>query len=163
MAGATGRTRRVDPSVRAALIIDVAPFRDELAALIDVRLEGTRAQLGVQPFEPMGKHFSMVAYGDGAFYGKHIDMSVGAAIDRPPRQITFVYYFFREPKRFSGGALRLFDMRLSGQSMDVEPEHDMLLAFPSWMPHEVLPIACPGCGFGDGRFAVNIWVLGRGA
>jgi Rps23 Pro-64 3,4-dihydroxylase Tpa1-like proline 4-hydroxylase len=31
-------------------------------------------------------------------------------------------------------------------------------SFPSWAPHEVMPISCPSKRFTDSRFAINYWV-----
>jgi Rps23 Pro-64 3,4-dihydroxylase Tpa1-like proline 4-hydroxylase len=40
---------------------------------------------------------------------------------------------------------------------DIEPGQNRLVAFPSWAPHEVMPISCPSRRFIDSRFAVNCW------
>jgi predicted 2-oxoglutarate/Fe(II)-dependent dioxygenase YbiX len=151
---------RLEASVRSALVIGplgevVAP----LDAAVEACLPDVRTRLGVGPFVQRRKEFSMVAYGDGAFYTKHIDTSLQPLPGRASRQVTFVYYFHREPKAFTGGALRLYDF-FQRESVDLSPERDMLVAFPSWMTHEVLPVSCPGRPFADGRFAVNVWVLG---
>ena len=70
-----------------------------------------------------------------------------------------VYYFHRQPRCFTGGRLRLFD--LGGErSIDIEPVHDSLLVFPSYARHEVETISCPDGAFADGRFAVNMWLCG---
>lgn len=152
---------RVDQTVRNALVVGgVRSFGAELDPVIDRLLPDVRARLGVGPFVPEAKQLSMVAYGDGAFYAKHIDTFVTPPAGHPLRHITFVYYFFREPKSFTGGELRLYDFFVK-ESVDLAPERDMLVAFPSWMTHEVLPVSCPGGAFADGRFAINIWVTGR--
>jgi predicted 2-oxoglutarate/Fe(II)-dependent dioxygenase YbiX len=151
---------RVDETIRAAQVIpDVSRFAADFDAAIDGILPGVRSRLGVGPFVPGPKQVSMVAYGDGAFYAKHIDTFITPAVrEHPLRQITFVYYFFCEPKGFQGGELRLYNVRQT-ESVDLTPERDLLVAFPSWMTHEVLRVSCPG-GFADRRFAVNIWVTG---
>jgi asparagine synthetase B (glutamine-hydrolysing) len=41
---------------------------------------------------------------------------------------------------------------------DIEPIHNSLLMFPSWAPHEVMPVNCPSQRFIDSRFAINCWV-----
>ena len=50
----------------------------------------------------------------------------------------------------------MFD--LGGETIEIEPAHDSLLAFPSSAHHEVETIACPGGAFADSRFALNIWL-----
>ena len=41
--------------------------------------------------------------------------------------------------------------------IDLEPLRNSLVAFPSWVPHEVRPIGVPSGDFGDYRFALNCW------
>jgi Rps23 Pro-64 3,4-dihydroxylase Tpa1-like proline 4-hydroxylase len=41
--------------------------------------------------------------------------------------------------------------------IDLEPVRNSLVAFPSWVPHEVRPIAVPGGDFEGYRFALNCW------
>jgi Rps23 Pro-64 3,4-dihydroxylase Tpa1-like proline 4-hydroxylase len=74
-----------------------------------------------------------------------------------------VYYFIREPKAFFGGRLRLFPIGPQtvkyGESIDIDIVQDRAIAFPSWLPHAVLPVHCPSGDFADSRFAVNCWLL----
>jgi hypothetical protein len=44
---------------------------------------------------------------------------------------------------FAGGELRLHDLR-QREHVDVVPERDLLVAFPSWLTHEVVAGALPG-------------------
>ena len=44
------------------------------------------------------------------------------------------------------------------QPKDISPDNNSLLAFPSFSPHEVLPVIAPGVEFEDWRFAVNCWI-----
>jgi SM-20-related protein len=39
--------------------------------------------------------------------------------------------------------------------LDLAPENDSLVIFPSWAPHEVMPVVFPSGGFADSRFSVN--------
>ena len=76
------------------------------------------------------------------------------------RVISAVYYFYRLPKSFSGGVLRLHSVAGGGEEgsfVDIEPTNDTLVFFPSWFPHEVLPVACPSGRFEDSRFTINCW------
>jgi SM-20-related protein len=109
---------------------------------------------------PNDTQIEMVAHGDGAFYRPHTDTYTGD--EYAPggrRRITLVYYLHRRPRPFTGGRLRMFDLG-GEQTVEIEPVHDSLLAFPSSARHEVETIACPSSGFADGRFAVNIWLCG---
>ena len=116
---------------------------------------------------PSSLEFELNAYGDGGFFGRHIDISTGR--DRVPlgakpgedRVITAVYYFHAEPKGFTGGALRLFrfgsDGGANGDSAAYEPLQNSILAFPSWASHDVEPVSCASGRFADYRFALNCW------
>jgi Rps23 Pro-64 3,4-dihydroxylase Tpa1-like proline 4-hydroxylase len=158
---ATSRSGHVDSSIRNAMVIDdIDELADDVGRAIDALLPDVRAGLGVGPFEPGRKQMSMVVYGDGAFYARHKDTSLSHRARSEPRQVTFIYYFFREPKAFTGGELRLYGVR-ARESVDVSPERDMLVAFPSWLMHEVLPVSCPARAFDASRFALNVWVKGR--
>ena len=55
----------------------------------------------------------LTASNDGDFYRSHLDTD-GRSLDG--RAIACVYYFFREPKAFTGGALRLYDTIEEGGS-----------------------------------------------
>ena len=101
----------------------------------------------------------LVAHHDGAFYKRHIDTQT--ASDRKNiRVLSGVYYFHAEPKPFSGGALRLYAIGGDDATdfVDIEPQRNSLLVFPSWAPHEVRTVSCPSKQFSDSRFAINCWI-----
>jgi len=120
------------------------------------------ARLRQPPFPISLFEVQLTASNDGQFFKKHKDddsESVGS------RAITFIYYFFREPKPFSGGALRLYDTQLdrnsavtAGQYQTIHPVQNQIVFFPSDCLHEVLPVKCPSRKFDDSRFTVNGWV-----
>jgi Rps23 Pro-64 3,4-dihydroxylase Tpa1-like proline 4-hydroxylase len=79
--------------------------------------------------------------------------------------ITFIYYFFREPKGFDGGALRVYDSRVDlygnvtpGDFQTIHPSQNQMIFFPSNSLHEVLPVNCASGDLADSRFTVNGWV-----
>lgn len=124
------------------------------------------AALKVTPFACAQIELQLVAHGDGAFYREHIDIGVGSTPANRTRALTGVYYFHRQPKRFTGGELRLWALLPAPDGTraftDIPPDHDTLVLFPSWAPHEVRPVACPSGEFLDSRFAVNCWFHGGG-
>jgi SM-20-related protein len=159
VAGGSSGHALVDPDVRKVTVVHgSSEITDAFARLVDGWLPNVRSSLGMRPAVRGDIEVSMVAYGDGDCYVRHIDTYTGAAASGPPREITFVGYFFREPRGFTGGALRLFDIH-GREHVDIEPVCGLVTAFPSWLPHEVLPVSCPNGDFADRRFAVNIWVL----
>lgn len=108
-----------------------------------------------------GLNWKMVAHGDGAFFTEHCDTVVDGRKLAVSRIISAVYYFHRLPKSFSGGVLRIYPLtgrEKSDAFVEVEPLNDTLVFFPSWFPHEVLPVSCPTGQFEDSRFAINCWV-----
>lgn len=104
----------------------------------------------------------LTAHNDGEYFRFHNDNGSDMTASR---QITYVYYFYREPKGFSGGELLIYDTRVEGerhfkteQSQKVEPLNNSIVFFPSHYMHEVLPVRCPSQAFADSRFTVNGWV-----
>ena len=152
-------TQRVDPAVRVSRMVKMdKPIKAALRARFGAMLPAIAKALGTQSFEPVKIELQFVAHEDGAFYGRHIDTATRqSGIGR--RTISGVYYFHREPKAFTGGALRLHNL-LAGDGkghVDIEPVHNSAAFFLAWMPHEVMPVACPSGAFMDSRFAINCW------
>jgi SM-20-related protein len=150
---------RVDRNVRISLKTGPVP---EVAAEIEGRVRESIPQifhaLGADLFQPSSYETEIVAHGDGAFLRTHRDAKPGLPHGRA---ISGVYYFYREPKRFSGGQLRLYSLSESkkpGTFVDIEPENDSVVFFPPWFPHEVLPVSCASKQFMDSRFAINCWL-----
>lgn len=104
----------------------------------------------------------MTAHNDGCFYKNHTDASSEKTASR---EMTYVYYFYREPKAFSGGELKLHDTELQGAKSRsqktfklIEPRNNSIIIFNSRSRHEVLPVSCPSQQFEDSRFTINGWI-----
>ena len=135
-----------------------AEVRAKVADLLPVMFE----RLGIKPFIPSKIEVELVAHGDDAFFLRHIDTLTHR--DGRHRIISAVYYFHTLPKAFSGGVLRLHSLAASGEKgtfVDIEPDYDKLVFFPSFFPHEVLPVKCASGEFLHSRFAINFWVHGN--
>ncbi len=119
--------------------------------------------LSQKDFAPTGQQIQIACHNDGAFFSNHIDTVTGPNRgNSETRVISAVYYFYNEPAGFTGGEFRLRSiapLELGGNQIDIAPENDMLLCFPSMLPHEVMPVSCPSGKFKDSRFAVNYWQL----
>lgn len=81
------------------------------------------------------------------------------------RVLTYVYYFHREPKSFTGGELVIYDSKsengylVAAKSHKViQPTNNTIIFFPSQCMHEVLPVSCPSEYFADSRFTINGWL-----
>jgi len=159
----TGVGRRKEGAVQQAIRVslgtrDLGPFGPILETKVLAQVPNPIARLGATPVDSLKIELQLVAHNDGAFYKRHID-TVTANDRNHLRVLSAVYYFHTEPKAFTGGALRLYAIGSDNPPfVDLEPERNSLLVFPSWAPHEVMPIACPSKRFAESRFAVNCWV-----
>ena len=147
------RTRRVSKNLR------LGKLETEVSAKVKDLLPIMFDRLGVKPFIPSKIEMELVAHGDGAFFLRHIDTLTHPEGSR--RIISAVYYFHALPKAFSGGVLRLHSPAASGQQctfVDIAPDYDTLVFFPSFFPHEVLLVKCASRQFLHSRFAINFWI-----
>ena len=153
----------VDPARRVSRFLrDLGTLKQDIRSRLLGLAPALIKQLGATPFAVAKAQVEIVAHGDGAFYRPHVDTSLDDPDDDTVRLVSLVYYFHAEPRRFSGGALRLHAMGsdgTSGSHVDIEPQHNTLVSFPSWALHEVLPVRCPSRSFADSRFAINCWLL----
>lgn len=164
---ARNSTMVADPELRvSSKLPDLGPFKPRLREALRAASGDIFACTGVRPFEIGRIELELVAHNDGAHFVRHRDTLVGGS--RAPaergghadRIVSGVYYFFAEPKAFSGGELRLHAFASAGSGeewIDIEPAQNSLVVFPSLAPHEVLKVSCPSRRFADSRFAVNCW------
>jgi SM-20-related protein len=99
---------------------------------------------------------------DGSYFKVHTDAGVNETIKR---QFTYVYYFNREPKGFTGGELRIYDdivrngkLAATESFQLVEPRHNSIVFFQAAVMHEVLRVSVASRQFRDSRFTVNGWI-----
>jgi SM-20-related protein len=156
-----GESNRIDLTIRqSSKLKQLGELENELQECAQAALPFMFEHLGYTPFDPARFELEMVAHGDGAFFSRHTDIVV-----RPEmisyRAISAVYYFYRLPRSFSGGVLRLHSIGKEGSFVDIEPMNDRLIFFPPWFPHEVMPVVSPSGSFEDSRFAINCWVYAK--
>jgi len=118
-------------------------------------------KLGQVPFPVSQVEAQITASNHGDFFDCHSD---DCAEEISTRALTFVYFFHREPKAFSGGELRIYDSQCeNGQWVKADhyqtivPEQNRIVFFPSSLVHEITPVKCPSEAFADSRFTVNGW------
>jgi hypothetical protein len=147
---------RLDPGLRNCLhLADVGEFKHDMRAVVQSIASTALAALRLGEAAVVPREFDLAAYRDGDHFGNHIDTDERG-----------VYYFAATPRRFNGGELRLhgFPKRSAGPEIepaphvDIAPETDTLVAFPAWLPHEVLPVRVPSGAWADGRFTFNCWL-----
>jgi SM-20-related protein len=150
----------IDPTMRRSRRMRLGEMRGELKERFGAVLPEAVAALGMPVFDLASLELELVAHEDGAFFRRHIDTYTGPRSLPRERMISAVYYVHNRPKAFTGGDLRLHSIvpaEAGGSFFDIAVEHDMLLLFPSWLPHEVLPVSVPSGRFADARFAINCW------
>lgn len=158
----TGKLK-IDYGLRNALyLLDVGPFAQPIERFVRGIAPEALAQLHVGEAAVVPREFELTAYGDGGHFGAHIDTDERRS---RVRVLSCVYYFAASPRRFSGGELRLYGFpTLSAAKdagppfVDIAPETDSLVAFPSWLRHEVLPVRVPSGAWTYGRFTINCWL-----
>lgn len=159
---AGGNDRNDDSYRRSQVLYDLGPRFDMFADRIMSYLPHVLARLHMPLFPVSHFEIQLTATSDGQFFRQHKDDDSDTV---RTRMLTFVYYFYREPKAFSGGALQLYDAELdpqgkvtAGAHQFVQPMQNQIVFFPSDCLHEVLPVECPSHEFADSRFTVNGWV-----
>lgn len=105
-------------------------------------------RLGIKPFSPRQIEMQLTAHSHNGFYKVHND---NGSPDTQTRQLTYVYYFWSEPKAFCGGELVV-------EEEVVQPDNNMMIFFPSGLIHEVKTVVCPSRDFASSRFTVNGWI-----
>ncbi|MCU0566131.1 MAG: 2OG-Fe(II) oxygenase [Oculatellaceae cyanobacterium Prado106] len=138
------------------------PFDQLIRQRIQEVLPQVLAHLHLPPFTVEQIEAQLTAHNDGHYYRIHND---NGSRDTATRELTYVYYFHRTPKPFSGGQLRLYDSQIQNNYytkadsfQTVEPIDNSIVFFLSRYMHEVLAIACPSQAFADSRFTINGWV-----
>lgn len=130
-----------------------------------VERHGIIGKLGIPHMDAVRElQISLIAYGDGDYFKPHRDAGTTSVNHR--RELTFVYHFFREPRRFEGGELYLYDAGLRDEEISAvnactcfEPVDNSIIFFPSRALHEVGPIRCASTDPFDRRFAIAGWAL----
>lgn len=155
-----GKEGKVNEKVRISHVTrELGPWEAVIQEKIEAFYPQIRQGLGMTDFNRR-KNFEieLAAHDDGAFFKPHIDMRLGETGDRV---ISAVYYMHGTPKNFTGGGLKIYPNEIfpgDDEPVVLEPTHNSLAVFQSYVYHEVLPISCPSGDFKDYRFAINCWI-----
>lgn len=160
---------RPDPKVRITLEADsrtLSDFRPWFAPKIRNVLPEVLTRLQMASLDRYRLEVWIRVYLTGGFYRVHSDRLSGSG---HPRRLSYVYHFHREPRRFCGGDLLLYDMNETIRATSpaaafsrIVPLRNSVIFFPSSAWHQVTPVQCETNDFGDGRWAVNGHVLPHG-
>jgi len=153
----------VDPeNRRSRVLMDLGKHGDVVVGRIQSALPRVLEKLGMKTFSVSRVETQITASNHGDFFRHHSD---NREEEVASRQLTFVYFFHREPKAFHGGELRLHNSQLEngawthpGDYRAVVPEQNQIVFFRSELLHEITPVVCPSQAFADSRFTVNGWL-----
>ncbi len=161
-ASGVGALGEVNTSVRKSQTMsDLGPAKEPFEREVRAHYKEWIRTLRVSPFDVSSVELQLAAHNDGAHFSRHIDTQVHASSGASIRALSAVYYFFREPKSFSGGELLIFPFVTRADDTNcatVKPQQNTMIVFPSWATHEVATVQCPSKAFADSRFAVNCWL-----
>lgn len=152
------------PEHRDSLVLYYSPeFADIILNRVRAVFWKALEKLEIPPFPITHIDAQLTAHNQGHYFRLHNDN--GSERDET-RMLTYVYYFHREPKAFTGGELLLYDTQWQGQYaysklenvQTIEPLNNRIIFFYSGLMHEVLPVSCSSQQFADSRFTVNGWV-----
>ncbi|MEG4800656.1 2OG-Fe(II) oxygenase [Microcoleus sp. ARI1-B5] len=148
---------------RRSMVLHSFPeFSELMVNRIKGILPNVLRKLNIPSF-PLGDiEAQLTMHNDNNFYKLHND---SGSPDTASRFFTYVYYFNREPKAFSGGELLIYDSKIENNFYvadetfrTVEPRNNSIVFFLSRYMHEVLRVSCPSKAFADSRFTINGWV-----
>jgi hypothetical protein len=83
------------------------------------------------------------------------------ALDKTSVDVAYlVYHFHKQPKKFTGGGIRVFDSQAGNATSptrfrDVEVGDNDLLIFPAHLVSAGLPVRCPEGTFEDSLFVIH--------
>jgi 2OG-Fe(II) oxygenase superfamily len=146
---------------RSRVLMNLGKCHEVLLNRLQGCLPRAVRKLGQDAFRASRFEMQVTASNDGDFFRWHCD-NAGETI--ASREITFVYFFHREPKKFRGGELRIYDSRWENglyvptqNYRAIVPQQNQVVLFASSLAHEITPVDCPSRTFADSRFTANGW------
>jgi SM-20-related protein len=159
--GDGGRSGQDSHYRRSRVLFQLGPYQALFRQRLRTFLPHVLMALGKKSFLVADLELQLTASNHGEFFRPHTDSGDDEVRGR---ELTFVYFFHREPRRFAGGELRIFDtVKTEGHSTATErielvyPLQNQIVFFPSSLLHEILPVTCPSKEFANSRFTVNGW------
>lgn len=145
---------------KSRVLFELGEHEDVISGRILSYLPRILPAVSLEPFPIARVEAQITASNHGDFFRPHEDNG------DPPlrtRELTFVYFFHREPKAFLGGELRIYDPRATNGGSAVRacrvivPQQNQIVFFPSHLLHEITPVNCASRAFADSRFTLNGW------
>jgi SM-20-related protein len=146
---------------RSSVLYDPGPLKAMFEQRLMSVFDYVREALEQPAFTVRKIETQITASNDGEYFRPHTDNAHQLLTGR---RLTYVYFFHREPARFSGGRLRLYDRRNSTDeaargplTAQVTPRQNQVVFFLPHYFHEIEAVSCPSRQFLDSRFTVNGW------
>ena len=149
---------------RSSVLFDVGGYRDIFVQRILVHLPRVLSGLNYPEFLVSEIEVQLTATKHGEFFRRHND---NGADSLRGRLISFVYFFYREPRPYGGGEVCIYDTSFEGGGCQttghctvITPMQNQILFFVSDYLHEVRPVESASTDIFDSRFTVNGWLHG---
>jgi SM-20-related protein len=147
---------------KSAVLFHLADIGEHFKDRITSVLPYVVRQFGWPALQARRIDIQITATNDDEYFRPHVDNFSESV---RTRRLSFVYFFHREPKHFTGGDLRIFDLthndpvaRLQASFTEVSPAQNQIAFFPSGLLHEIADVVCPTGAFMDSRFTLNGWI-----
>jgi Rps23 Pro-64 3,4-dihydroxylase Tpa1-like proline 4-hydroxylase len=153
----------IDYQHRRSHVLDQpGPYQELILERVKTVLPSVLKRLNMEECPITRTEVQVTASNDGDSFAVHTDDGHDEVASR---YLTFVYFFHREPKQFTGGELRIHDSRLRGKQyvsegsyQTIVPEENQIVFFRCAMVHEITPVQCSSGAFADSRFTLNGWI-----
>jgi SM-20-related protein len=137
---------------------------DPRAGFVDklrMTIPSAAKELGFRSVPAVSLQLQATSTNDGEFFRPHIDNRHKSAARR---WLSFTFFLHREPRKFSGGELRIAagSQKMHGPRTgcsSITPRCNRIVFFPSGLLHEITPVDCSSGALEDSRLTVNGWVL----
>jgi len=147
---------------QSMILSNLDGLADRILDRIEQVLPQVLQRLKLPVFEASEIETQLTSHNDGNYYKLHND---SGSPETATRELTYVYYFYQDPKPFSGGELLVYDSKIENNFyvaadsfQTVDPRNNSIVFFLSRYMHEVLPVRCPSQAFADSRFTINGWI-----
>lgn len=127
-------------------------FLDRVRAIVPTVV----AELGLAPLPIASIQLQATSTNDGEFFRPHLDNRHPATLRR---WLSFTFFVHREPRRFTGGELRIAAGQHAAERSSIAPLGNRIVLFPSGVLHEIAVVGCPSGAFDDSRLTLNGWLV----
>ncbi|MGG6281783.1 2OG-Fe(II) oxygenase [Leptolyngbya sp. AN03gr2] len=137
---------------RSTVLYDTAAWRVLMEQKIRPLLFFIFDSLGLPSFEPEEFELQLTSHSEGGFYLWHTDNGTDNV---KRRRLTFVYYFWNEPKSFAGGNL---EIQTETGVEKIEPINNSIVFFDSGLLHQVTLVQATTERQSHLRMTLNGWL-----